>query len=269
MRTTAKLLMLFSFWMLLLAAISANNPDSSDRLATVPEPTEISDTHIAEWEPPPTVRAVPVLPATLISFDTPNLDRYRVQIAPRVITHAPLATRFAQPTPGPVAVVEPTAALEPVTVAEPTAAPLPVPTQQPGTSTGECSLTPPAWLYDDSGQLMADGRRLADIRVLIWVHGQQHWCDGDNWVRISHCEGLNAAAQWRVDYVRSWADAGVMQINQIHGRSGGIIAGQWPGAVQNVAGNLEAARRLREADRSVGGSGYGPWRMSVHCHGLR
>ena len=142
-------------------------------------------------------------------------------------------------------------------------APQPKPTPQ-----GPCSDVVPGWVPDDGGQLMADGVPLGVIREAVWLDGQRRWCDGANWLAIARCEGLNAAANWDAAYIRANADAGLFQINQIHGGPSGLLAGRWPSVAQTVYGILAAAAQLRDHAESLGLSPYQPWYKSRYCHGL-
>lgn len=85
--------------------------------------------------------------------------------------------------------------------------------------------------------------------------------EGDMAVDVARCEGWNATAGWDPAHISVSGDAGVMQINQIHGQPGELIEGRWPGAVQTVAGNLAVAMDLRARD------GWAPWARSQHCWG--
>lgn len=80
-------------------------------------------------------------------------------------------------------------------------------------------------------------------------------------VEVARCEGWNSTAEFDLAHISNTGDVGPFQINQIHGRRGGVIEGQWPGAVQDLAGNIRVALVLR------GESGWGPWDKSRHCWG--
>ena len=78
-------------------------------------------------------------------------------------------------------------------------------------------------------------------------------------VRMIRCEAHNPAGNYDPAFISPTGDAGPAQINQIHGRPGGIIEGRWPEAVQTVPGNIAAALELYRQ------SGTQPWANSGHC----
>lgn len=78
-------------------------------------------------------------------------------------------------------------------------------------------------------------------------------------VEMARCEGWNSTARFDPAHISPTGDAGLFQINQIHGRTGGLIEGRWPAAVQTVDGNIGVALDLRGRD------GLGPWANSRHC----
>lgn len=87
--------------------------------------------------------------------------------------------------------------------------------------------------------------------------------EGTTAVAVIRCEGWNATANWDITHISPTSDVGPFQINQIHGRTGGIIAGRWPGAVQTLAGNVDAALALRR--QSPASNPFRDWFMSAHC----
>lgn len=112
----------------------------------------------------------------------------------------------------------------------------------------------------DMPGVMADGTPRAVVATAIWQTGEAWWCDGRRWLRLAVCEGFNAASGWDPAHISPTDDVGLFQINWVHGKEGGLIAGGWPEAVDTVAENIEVAVRLRVRD------GIQPWFMSDDCH---
>jgi len=79
-------------------------------------------------------------------------------------------------------------------------------------------------------------------------------------VEIARCEGWNAAANFDIAFISRTSDVGPFQINQIHGRPGGIIEGRWPIAAQTLQGNIAVALELRRIS-----GGFSDWSASRHC----
>ena len=102
------------------------------------------------------------------------------------------------------------------------------------------------------------------VETAIWNAFEIRFGEGCTAVRVARCEGWNAVANWDLAHISPTSDAGPFQINQIHGRTGGIVEGAWPEAVQTLGGNITAALELR------GRAGnWRDWSASRHCHGAR
>lgn len=105
---------------------------------------------------------------------------------------------------------------------------------------------------------LVDGTPVADVQAIVWTIGERWWCDGNRWLDVIECEGLNATAQWDPAHISPTDDAGLAQISWVHGQPGELIAGQWPEAVQTITGNLNVATQLRNRD------GITPWVCAHH-----
>lgn len=158
----------------------------------------------------------------------------------------------------------------PIEVIAETATPAPTPTPPAPTPTPQATATPlPTAVHveiptGDAGCLLAPPSTLDEVETAFWLAFENRFCEGDEAVRVIGCEGWNASANYDPTFISRTDDVGPAQINWVHGKPGGLIAGQWPTYVQTIEGNIDVALRLRQRS----GNWY-DWKNSRHCHGVQ